>query len=130
MILGRLGLVVAAALTLCACTPDAAGAVASTGQPPGTGIVERIDNAGDTLVLNGTKSLIIASNAYQGAAAAITPLVAAGVFDAEQLARIRTLNSRAFNSLELGRQGINTASRAAEVFDVVAELDLLAGVRR
>ena len=83
--------------------------------------------AGGTVTLEGTRALVIAHNAYQGAAAALVPLVEAGAFDAGQLARIRALSDRAAALLDGADSTLTAAERAARVLTVVDQLNRIAG---
>lgn len=83
----------------------------------------------DGVVMRGTQGLIVANNAYQSAAAIAEVYVRSGRATPAQLTRIRTLNNRAIVLLEGGATGLNVAQRAAEVLNIVSELNLFGGRR-
>jgi hypothetical protein len=85
--------------------------------------------AGGTVIMHGTQGLIVANNGYQAAAAIAEAYVRAGHATPAQLARIRMLNDRAIVLLEGGATGLTVAQRAAEVLNIVAELNLYGGRR-
>lgn len=137
----RTALAVLAAASLCACAAlGAAGTIADTisaiatvaGRPANAQIEQTATTStvGDHVVLRGTQGLIVAHNAYQTAAAAATLYVQSGRATPAQLARIRTLNDRALFLLDTGGTGLSLAQRAAEVLNIVAELDVFSGRRR
>lgn len=82
---------------------------------------------GDQVIMRGTQGLIVANNAYQAAAAVATSYVKSGRATPAQLARIKTLNDRAFALLQTGGTGLSMAQRAAEVLNIVAELNVFRG---
>jgi hypothetical protein len=84
---------------------------------------------GDVVVMRGTQGLIVANNAYQGSAAVAEAYVRTGRATPAQLARIRVLSDRALLLLERGEGGLTVAQRAAEVLNIVAELNLFGGRR-
>lgn len=84
---------------------------------------------GEQVVMRGTQGLIVAHNAYQTAAAVATAYVRSGQATPAQLARIRSLNDRAIALLETGGTGLSVAQRAAEVLNIVAELNVFGGRR-
>lgn len=84
---------------------------------------------GDQVVLRGTQGLIVAHNAYQTAAAVATGYVRSGRATPAQLTRIRQLNDRAHSLLQTGGTGLSVAQRAAEVLNIVAELNVFGGRR-
>lgn len=84
-------------------------------------------SVGDVVVMRATQGLIVANNGYQGAAAVAELYVRSGHATPAQLARIRALNDRAIFLLEHGQTGLSVAQRAAEVMNIVAELNLFKG---
>lgn len=123
-------LILAASLILSACALIGAGqalatavqAVAGTPASEASGHTAR--PVGDTVVLRGTQGLIVAHNAYQTAAAVARVYVQSGFASPAQLNRIEALNNRAIQLLEVGDRGLSVAQRAAEVMNIVAELNL------
>lgn len=103
---------------------------ATTGPPvpvsvnQGSGIAEAV---GDTVMVPATQSLIVAHNAYQGAAAAVTAYANSGAMTPGQASRLRALNDQAFALLEKGGDGLSIADRAAGVFNIVAEINRTIG---
>lgn len=92
-------------------------------------VSERDPTIGDKVIMRGTQGLIVANNAYQSAAAIAEAYVRSGLATPAQLQRIRQLNDRAIVLLERGGQGLSLAQRAAEVLNIVAELNLFSGRR-
>lgn len=82
---------------------------------------------GDKVILNGTRALILANNAYQGAALSVAPFVAAKRFTPSDVNRIEKLNDRALQLLQEGDAGMTVAQRAAGVFAIADELTRLTG---
>lgn len=115
-------------LALCSASMSIQGCAAAAifdGVSPN--VVSAVDEARDVVVIRGTQSLIVAHNAYQGAAAALTPLVRAGVLPQGALDQIAKLNDRAIHLLEKGDAGQSVASRASEVIQISRDLDVIAG---
>lgn len=81
----------------------------------------------DKVVLGGSQALIVAHNAYQGAAAAAEAAVKAGLIQGENLDRLAILNTRAVTLLQTADSGQSVALRSAEVFNIVAEIRTLIG---
>lgn len=136
MILGALLLSACAAMGGAGLAIDAISAVAQVaGRPadPSThtaaAVPAKAGGVADQVVMRGTQGLIVANNAYQGAAAIAEGYVRSGRATRPQLARIRELNDRAISLLERGEGGLTAAQRAAEVLNIVAELNLFGGRR-
>lgn len=133
----RIGiLAVALSLTACAAVAGAtqiisaiqtvaavAGRPASTEQTAAVATVPH-GTVGDAVVMRGTQALLVAHNAYQTAASVAQAWVASGQATPAQLNRIEQLNDRALSLLETGGRGLTIAQRAAEVMNIVAELNL------
>lgn len=114
-----------ACLSLTACAPIGV-ALADAAAPPGP-VAAVFDKASGAVIIKGTQALIVANNAYQGAAGALVPLINAGLFNPSQLATIRQLSDRAVWLLEKGDQGMSIADRAAGVINIATKLHLLKG---
>jgi hypothetical protein len=110
-----------------AITAPAQPAAPAVTAPAPTGIIATVDRVTDKVVLEGTRSLLLAHNAYQGAEAVLTPLVNAGTIPRSQLERIRTINNLIIGLLEAGNAGQSAGVRAAQIFNLVGELNLIAG---
>lgn len=82
---------------------------------------------GDKVTLEATRGLVVAHNAYQGTTAVVTPLVQAGVFNRDQLLKIKALNDRAKALLEGADTTLTAAQRTAGVLSIVDELNRIAG---
>lgn len=109
---------------------DAVAAVAGQpANPAANQTAAATTTAGGTVIMRGTQGLIVANNAYQSAAAIAEAYVRAGHATPAQLVRIRALNNRAIALLEGGASGLTVAQRAAEVLNIVAELNLFGGRR-
>lgn len=138
----RLSLFVAPLLLLAACAAVTAASNIATafnqvaavaGRPANpaadqtAAVVSTKGTVGDSVVMRGTQGLIVANNAYQAAAGIAEAYVRSGHATPAQLARIRALNDRAISLLEYGGTGLSIAQRAAEVLNIVAELNLFKG---
>jgi hypothetical protein len=100
--------------------------------PAATAAKAGAPTVGDQVVMRGSQGLIVANNAYQTAAAVaegyIRARTAAGTPPPlATLQRVRTLNDRAIYLLEMGGGGLSQAQRAAEVLNIVAELNVFGG---
>lgn len=84
---------------------------------------------GDRIILRASQALLVAHNGYQTAAAVAEAYVRAGQSTPAQRARIRVLNDRALALLDLTQGGLTVAQRAAEVLNIVAELNAFGGRR-
>lgn len=82
---------------------------------------------GDKIVLEGTRGLVLANNAYQGASAALVPLINNGKLSREQLLRVRDIDNRIYVLLVAGGNGKTQAQRVAETLNLVDELNRIAG---
>ena len=112
----RIGLVALAACAMSACaTLGTAVSVLGTVSPA-------VHTTSDKVVLEGTRALVLANNAYQAAANGIAPFVAAHAFTPAQVDRIEALSNRANDLLQKGDVGLTQAQRAAEVFAIADEL--------
>lgn len=85
---------------------------------------------GNKVVIEGTRSLILAHNAYQGAVAVVTPLVNADAFDANQLTMIQSLSDNAVKLLDGADATLTEAQRAAAVFTIASQLNQVAAAAR
>jgi hypothetical protein len=80
-------------------------------------------SVGDKVVLEGTRGLILAHNAYQGAAALITVPVKAKKFNNDQLDMIAKLNDRALALLNGADATLSIAERAASIMLIANQLN-------
>lgn len=85
---------------------------------------------GDKVLLEGTRALVLAHNAYQGATAVVTPLVRQDVFNATQLDMIETLSNQAVALLEGADGTLSEAERASGVFTIASQLNSIASAAR
>ena len=114
-------LAAAALVSACATTaPDW-----NAGEPPPS----IVDVAVETVTVPATQALIVAHNAYQGAAAAVTVYAQSGAMTPSQAERLTVLNDRAIALLDSAGNTLTVAQRAAGVFDVVAEINSIIGRR-
>jgi hypothetical protein len=129
-------LAIAACISMSACAAlgVAASAVNVLGQ-----ISPSVKTTGDTVVIEGTRGLILANNAYQVAANGIAPFVAAKRFSPDQVDRIEKASNCA-NALLQGDDAtaaascgtqvgsaLTAADRAAKVFAIADEFSRLTG---
>lgn len=112
----------AAVLSLSACDP-AVGISDSVPVAQGSSI----SVAGNKVILEGTRGLLLAHNAYQGAAYAVAPLVRTGKLPAETVNRIEVLNEKAIALLRGADSTQSIASRSANLFAIADELLKLGG---
>lgn len=118
----RLTLAVAAALSLSACVGPLA-TVASVA----TSVLTPAAPIGDKVVVNGTRGLILAHNAVQGAIAIVNPLVRNRVLTAEQVNRYEAILNRVEELAVTGRTTLTAAQRTAEMLNLANELNRMAG---
>lgn len=83
--------------------------------------------AADKVVIEGTRGLILAHNAYQAAANGVAPFVASKRFTPAQVDRIEALSNRAVFLLDKGDAGMTVAQRAAGVFAIADDLNRTIG---
>lgn len=115
----------AASLSLSGCTPalmlaaETAGSViaANTAAPT-------TDNR---VIVAGTQGLIVAHNAYQGAAAVAEAAVRAGLVTGDKLNQLEKLNNEAKYYLDQADRGKDVAANVARVFNLIPQIRALAG---
>jgi hypothetical protein len=86
-----------------------------------------VKTTSDTVLLEGTRALVLANNAYQGAANGLAPFVAAKRFTPAQVDRIEALSNKAYDLLQKGDTSLTAAQRAAGVFAIADELNRMIG---
>lgn len=106
------------ALSSCAMLPLALSAVSAL-QPASA--------AGDKVVLEGTRALILAHNAFQGAAAAAAPLIRSGAMSREQVDLAEDITNRAEMLFATAGGGLSEAQRAAAILNLADQMNKLAG---
>lgn len=114
----KLILAVAVAFSLSGCAavlPAALDTVVSITKPAAA--------VSDKVVLEGTRGLILAHNAYQGAAALTTAAVRTKKFNNAQLDMIANLNDRALALLEGADTTLTVAERAASIMLIANQLN-------
>lgn len=82
---------------------------------------------GDKVVLEGTRGLILAHNAYQGAAAVVAPLIRARVLTSAQVDRVERINNEAESLFNKAHDAKTSAQDAARIMNLANELSTLAG---
>lgn len=108
-------LLLAAAIALAGCTP------ASVNAPPPSAIA-------DTVVLEGTRALVLAEYAYEAARTSALGLVRAGLIHGQTATQLRAINASAIGVLRQGKAARDAASRAAaarSLFDLVDQLNTI-----
>lgn len=118
----RIVLSIAAALSLGACAaaiPAALDTLVSIARPAAS--------TGDKVVLEGTRGLILAHNAFQGANALVIPLVRSGRLSSAQVDRYEQALNRVEQIAPQARSGLSAADRATEMFNFADELNRMAG---
>ena len=124
-------LIIPAALALanCAAIPTAISTIG--------GLSQAVSVNQDKVLIPATQALIVAHNAYQGAAAAATgainlctktPQLAPCVSLLRKIDQIGALSDRAKALLDEADRGHNVAANAAEVMNIVTSMKSLAGV--
>jgi hypothetical protein len=115
--MNRLIFVSAAALLLSSCTTVGAtlGGAAISALTPA-------DAVGDTVVLEGTRGLILAHNAYQAAATSAAAAIRAGWLEGERLEKVDAANKRALALLNDADATLTDAERAAAIFNAVNDI--------
>ncbi len=118
----RFALIVAAlAMPLAGCAGLAStvlDGVVSVGQPAAA--------VGDKVVLEGTRSLILAHNAAQGAIAVVNPLVRNRVLTPAQVDRYEAIVNEVERLAITGRSTLTAADRATRLFNLADELNQMA----
>ena len=105
----------------------AALAVASCGPLAAVTAIAPISSAGDKVVLEGTRALILAHNAYQAAAEAGVLAVKSGKLSPAQLDALSKANDRALALLGDASSGISAADKAAGIFAAVNDMNKAMG---
>lgn len=108
------------ALALAACQPGSGGV--DLGSASST-----ISTAGDKVVVQGARGLILAHNAAQGAIAIVNPLVRARVLKAEQVNQYERLIDQTEQLAAGADKSLSIAERTAKLFNIANELNALAG---
>lgn len=117
----RIYLVGLAALALSGCL-GVASAVSVLGS-----VAPHVQTAGNKVVMEGTRALIIAHNAYQFVGRTAAAAIRTGKVPPATVDRIEKLNDRAGAILEGGGAAQNAASRAAELLAITDEMQRLIG---
>lgn len=123
-------MMIAAAMSLASCAAVSAGLALAdavqqvAGTPASEARGHTASAIGETVQLKGTQAMILANNAYQIAAAGAAVYVRSPAATEENVNRIERLNLRATQLLTVGDRGLTLAQRAAEVMNIVAELNL------
>ena len=106
-----------AALALCGCSTLAAVIPAG----------ETAVATSNTVLVDATKALAVAADAYSAVADSITVHVKAGGFNATQLQMISTLNDRALSLIKGTDTSLTVAQRAASLMTIVTQLHSILG---
>lgn len=114
----KLVLCFAAAISLSGCTTLVGPALDAA-----VSIAKPASAVGDKVVLEGTRGLILANNAYQGATALIAVPVRAKKFSNDQLDMIEKLNDRALALLQGADKTLSIAERAASIMLIANQLN-------
>lgn len=114
-----------------ACAPLAAITSASTAITSVSDLIVKVAPTvkivGDKVTVEGTRGLILAHNAYQGAANGLAPFVRAKRFDAATVDKIEKLNERAIYLFEKADTGLSLAQRTAGILAIADEFARLRG---
>lgn len=81
----------------------------------------------DKVVLEGTRGLVLAHNAYQGAEAIVAPLIRARVLTPAQVDRVEAINNEAERLFSQAHDVKSASTNAAKIFNLANELNKLAG---
>lgn len=90
-------------------------------------ITEAVAVNQDKVAVPATQALIVAHNAYQGAAAAATLAVESGMFPKDKLDQLSAWNNWGKAALDRADQGIDVATNAAMAMNAVAAINKLIG---
>lgn len=113
-------LLIPLSLATSSCTAlGAAGAV--------LGVGDGISASSDKVVLQGTKALAIAADAYAGAASSAAVVVRGGHLSNAQVTKLRELNDKALKLINQADTGLSYAQRAAQVYSIIGELHSVIG---
>lgn len=119
MFRGLMVMLAAAMLPACAAVAPMLGTIGT--------VSDAISSRGNTVLLGGTKGLLMAHNAYQGAAAIATVAVKSGRLSGNQLNSLDRLNDQALAILVGARSARDQAKAAAELFTIVDRINDLVG---
>ena len=133
------------ALALCACgyggvesagsasTPPAASLTTSasaTGATSAHGGTSAVAKVADTVVLQGSRALLLAEDSYQTVVAITTPMVDAGLIKGSNATRLRALNATVTDALVKGyavKGEVQKAAAAARALDAISAIHALIG---
>lgn len=90
-------------------------------------VTQAIATNRNTVEVPAVQALIVANNAYQGAAALAEVAVKSGKLTPDQLATVSRLNDQAIAILETAETATNQAEKAAELMNVVNSLNAVIG---
>ena len=113
-------LIIAAAFALPGCAGMAALDTAVS-------ILKPAAPVGDKVVLEGTRGLVLAHNAYQAAAAAAAAAVRSGRLSPSQVDRVEAANAKALGLLNGADATLTTAQRVAGILNATNEIALATG---
>lgn len=106
-----------------ACSLSGCTALAGPVLDAAVSIAKPAATVGDKVVLEGTRGLILANNAYQGATALLIPVVKSKKLSSTQLDMIEKLNDRALALLEGADSTLSVAERAASLMLIANQLN-------
>ena len=115
-------LIIAAAFTLPACAAALPAAIDNL-----VSIAKPADAVGDKVVLEGTRGLVLAHNAYQGAATLAAAAVRSDRLTPAQVDAIERADARARLALDTGQGTLSTAERVAAVLNATNEINVALG---
>lgn len=101
---------------------------------PGLSILDKVTSVSqpaaavsDKVVLEGTRGLVLAHNAVQGAIAVVNPLVRARVLSAAQVDRYEQLINQAERLFSGAGTTLSVAERTAAMLNIANEMNAIAG---
>lgn len=112
-------IVAVAALSLQACTPALLSTAVSIATPAAA--------AGDKVVVEGTRGLILAHNAAQAGIALVNPLVRSRVLTSAQVDRYEQIINQIEEYGPKGSSALSVAERATRLFNLADELNKMGG---
>lgn len=121
----RLAVACLVAVSLSAC-----GGLATTALNTAVSVATPAAAVGDKVVLEGTRGLVLAHNAFQGSLAIVTPLIRARKLTPDQVSMVETLINGAERLFAGTGTALTVAERAASLMLMANQLSQIAGAAR
>jgi hypothetical protein len=103
------------------------GCAALTAMDAAVSILKPADAVGDKVILEGTRGLVLAHNAYQAAAATASAAVRSGRLSPAQVDKIEAANAKALEMLNSAEGTLSTTERVAAILNATNDIILATG---